>query len=232
MTYKKRFLVLFLICIMFFSVAPFLSTAADEGLGNLTNSNSTNSNSPNNNSTSEENTTIENEIYLPTADFNANVTCGRAPLNILFTSNSTGNPTGFNWTFGDGIYSNQSLTATHIYTQPGKYNVSLTVVNTAGNSTVLKSGYINVSGDSTVCNKTQTNNTKVLCSGKAPLKVMFLDRSKRHISSYWNFGDGKASKCQNILHIYTKPGKYQVILSVESTGHYKKTIYAGYIVVK
>lgn len=230
---KRKLLVLSLVCIVLFSVASFLATAtADEGSGNSTNNNSTNNNSTNNSSTNSNGTIEESLATPPTADFTANVTSGKAPLKVLFTSNCTGNPTEFNWTFGDGTNSSQNLTAIHTYTHPGKYNVSLTVINAAGSVTASKLGYINVSACNAVCNKTQSNNSKVLCSGKAPLKVMFLDRNKRHISSYWDFGDGTTSKSRNILHIYKKPGKYPVKLTVTSTGHYKRTINAGYIVVK
>jgi PKD repeat protein len=201
---KRKFLVLSLVCTILFSVAPVLATAVtDDGSGNSTNENNT--------------------VSLPTSNFTANVTHGTAPLKVLFTSNSTGNPTGFNWTFGDGTYSNSNLTAIHTYTKPGKYNVSLTVSNAAGNTTATKLGYITVS-------KAVTG--RVLCSGKAPLKVMYLDRSKRHISTFWNFGDGTTSKSRNILHIYKKPGKYPLTYTVVSTGHVKKAIYAGYVNVK
>jgi uncharacterized surface protein with fasciclin (FAS1) repeats len=72
---------------------------------------------------------------------------------------------------------------------------------------------------------------KVLCSGKAPLRVKFLDRNTKHTNWYWSFGDGKASRSQNILHIYKTPGKYPVKLTVKTSGHYKK-IFAGYIIVR
>jgi PKD repeat protein len=211
---KRKFLVLSLICMILFSVAPVLATAvADNGSGNSTNNNSTINNS-----------TTEIIVTPPTVDFTGNVTSGMAPLNVLFISNCTGNPTEFNWTFGDGTHSNNNLTAIHTYTQPGKYNVSLTVSNAAGNKTAAKLGYINVSK--------AVYPGRLLCSGKAPLKVMYLDRSKRHISTYWDFGDGTTSKSRNILHIYKKPGKYPLKLTVVSTGHVKKTLYPGYVVVK
>lgn len=230
---KRKLLVPSLVCVMFFSVAPFLATAAaEEGSGSSTNNNSTNNNSTNNNSTNNNSTIDESLVTLPTADFNANVTSGKAPLKVLFTSNCSGNPIEFNWTFGDGINSGQSLIAIHTYTKPGKYNISLTVINAAGNATASKLGYINVTACNAVCNKTQTNNSKVLCSGKAPLKVMFLDRSKRHVSTYWDFGDGTASNNKNILHIYKKPGRYPLKWTFVSTGHVKKTLYPGYVIVK
>ena len=207
---KRKFLVLSLVCTILFSVAPVLATTvAGNGSGNSTNENSTNEN---------------NTVSLPTINFMANVTNGTAPLKVLFTSNYTGNPTEFNWTFGDGTYSNNNSTAIHTYTQPGKYNVSLTVSNAAGNKTATKLDYIVVSK--------AVYTGRLLCSGKAPLKVMYLDRSKRHISTYWDFGDGTTSKSKNILHIYTKPGKYPLKWTVISTGHVKKTLYPGYVIVK
>jgi PKD repeat protein len=52
----------------------------------------------------------------------------------------------------------------------------------------------------------------------APLRVKFLDRNTKHTDWYWNFGDGKASRSQNPLHIYKIPGKYPVKLTVKSAG--------------
>lgn len=172
------------------------------------------------NSTSENNT-----ASLPTVNFTANVTNGTAPLNVSFTSNCTGNPTEFNWTFGDGIYSKHNLTTIHTYSQPGKYNVSLTVSNAVGNKTAMKLGYI-------IVFKTASTNNKVLCSGKAPVRVHFIDRSKRHISWQWSFGDGNTSRSKSVVHIYKKPGKYPVKLSYKTIGHINKTLYAGYVIVK
>lgn len=213
---KKRLLAMSLVCLILFSVVPvFAATDSENASGNSTNDNSTN-----NNSTNE-----GNIITYLTVDFNANATSGKAPLNVLFTSNCSGNPIGFNWTFGDGTFSTHNLTAIHTYTQPGKYNVSLTVSNSTDNKTATKIAYINVS-------KGVSLYGRVLCSGKAPLRVMYLDRSKNHISTYWDFGDGTTSTSRNILHIYKKPGKYPLKLTVMSKGHLKKTLYPGYVIVK
>ncbi len=40
----------------------------------------------------------------PTADFTGNVTTGTAPLTVKFTDESTGNPDGWAWYFGDETY--------------------------------------------------------------------------------------------------------------------------------
>ena len=69
----------------------------------------------------------------PVADFSASPTSGNAPLNVSFTDHSTGSPTSWNWDFGDGTSSTQQ-NPTHIYSNPGQYNVSLGVTNSGGGS--------------------------------------------------------------------------------------------------
>ncbi|HTY53404.1 MAG TPA: PKD domain-containing protein [Methanomicrobiales archaeon] len=52
-------------------------------------------------------------------------------------------------------------------------------------------------------------------AGEAPLAVSFLDLSCGHPTSRaWDFGDGAVSTDQNPVHIYHRPGIYQVILTV------------------
>ncbi|AKB77554.1 cell surface protein [Methanosarcina horonobensis HB-1 = JCM 15518] len=82
---------------------------------------------------------------MPLADFSANITSGPAPLVVLFTDTSTGPaPTSWLWDFGDGIDSKRTMNATHTFTNPGVYDVTLTVTNREGNNTMKKSSYITV----------------------------------------------------------------------------------------
>jgi len=78
-------------------------------------------------------------IPAPAANFTANVTSGAAPLTVQFTDISTGNPTAWNWSFGDGTTSTEQHPA-HTYTLPGNHTVTLTV--DGGLSTATKPGYI------------------------------------------------------------------------------------------
>ncbi|WP_229396073.1 NosD domain-containing protein [Methanosarcina sp. DH1] len=87
---------------------------------------------------------IEPSLKIPVADFFANVTSGDVPLKILFTDNSTDAPMFWNWNFGDGIKSKHALNATHTFTKPGKYDVSLTVTNENGSNTRIIPQYITV----------------------------------------------------------------------------------------
>jgi FOG: PKD repeat len=78
----------------------------------------------------------------PVADFSASSISGKAPLKALFTDNSTGAPTSWLWDFGDGINSKHAMNATHTFTKPGTYNVTLNVTNAAGSNSITRSGYI------------------------------------------------------------------------------------------
>lgn len=61
-----------------------------------------------------------------TARFSANPTSGPAPLRVQFTDTSTGSPTRWSWSFGDGYVSNLR-NPVHVYSTPGVFDVSLTV---------------------------------------------------------------------------------------------------------
>ncbi|NNE10468.1 MAG: PKD domain-containing protein, partial [Gemmatimonadetes bacterium] len=77
------------------------------------------------------------------AAFTANTTSGTAPLNVSFTDQSTGSPTAWDWTFGDGGTST-SANPSHTYNSAGTYTVSLTVTNACGIDTETKTNYITV----------------------------------------------------------------------------------------
>ena len=80
----------------------------------------------------------------PTALFTATPTSGTAPLAVQFTDTSTGSPTSWSWTFGDGTTSTLR-NPSHTYNAAGTYTVSLTVRNAAGQSdTETRAGMISV----------------------------------------------------------------------------------------
>ena len=54
--------------------------------------------------------------------------------NVAFTDQSTGSPTSWQWSFGDGAFSN-AQNPTHAYNTQGSYGVSLTVYNATSSST-------------------------------------------------------------------------------------------------
>lgn len=85
----------------------------------------------------------------PIADFSASPLSGFAPLNVVFTDQSTGVVESRTWVFGDG----GSSAVTHparTYFNPGTYTVSLTATNSAGSNTKTRPDYITVT-DPPVC---------------------------------------------------------------------------------
>jgi PKD repeat protein len=84
----------------------------------------------------------------PTADFSGAPTSGDAPLEVSFTDESTGSPTSWNWSFGDGEYSTWQHPI-HTYTISGVYNVSLNATNAFGSDTHTIVTYITVTAPTT-----------------------------------------------------------------------------------
>ena len=74
---------------------------------------------------------------VPVANFTSNVTNGSAPLTVQFNDTSTGNPTSWNWNFGDGQTSTVQ-NPTHTYSEVGNYNVTLNVTNSAGSNSLTQ----------------------------------------------------------------------------------------------
>lgn len=84
-------------------------------------------------------TRCRNDVGFPVADFDFDYPSPQNnPRTVQFTNRSTGGRgTSFRWTFGDGGASNQE-NPVHAYAVDGVYNVTLTVTNSAGSSTVTK----------------------------------------------------------------------------------------------
>jgi PGF-pre-PGF domain-containing protein len=172
----------------------------------------------------------------PVAEFTANVTSGTVPLVVLFADLSTGGvPTSWYWDTGDGNYSKHAMNATHTFTKPGIYNVTLTVANKEGNSTITKQNYISVTPPQAPVADFSTNVT----SGTAPLTVLFAATSESEATSeveeptswYWDFGDGATSKDSVAVHTFTKPGNYTISLTVGNIIGNNTTTRPGYIAV-
>jgi len=77
----------------------------------------------------------------PVANFAGTPTYGYSPLTVQFTDSSTGIPTSWNWSFGDGGYSS-GQNPVYTYAGTGRFTVSLTVTNSAGSTTKTVAGYI------------------------------------------------------------------------------------------
>ena len=77
----------------------------------------------------------------PTAAFSGTPLNGEKPLTVQFTDSSTETPTSWLWNFGDGRTSTDE-NPEHIYTEGGKFTVSLIVTNETGSDTETKTEYV------------------------------------------------------------------------------------------
>jgi PKD repeat protein len=80
----------------------------------------------------------------PVADFTTSDSrsCPCSSLTINFTDLSTGDPSAWEWNFGDGTSSTEQ-NPTHTF-GPGDWNVSLTAINITDSSTRTKNSYVKV----------------------------------------------------------------------------------------
>jgi PKD repeat protein len=149
-------------------------------------------------------------LNIPRADFDADKTRGSAPMTVKFMDESIGEPTSWNWDFGDGATTIEKNPA-HTYTSLGSYTVTLTVSNANGKDTTSKAGLI-------VTTLAPVANFKVdQRIGKAPFIVQFKDLSTNNPTKWsWQFGDGTSSSEQNPRHVYPQEGAYDVRLTVSN----------------
>ena len=80
------------------------------------------------------------------AGFTGTPTAGTVPHPVTFTDASTGAPDMWNWSFGDGSWSNTTTASApvHSYATAGTYTVNLTISRGSVSDTLSRAGYITV----------------------------------------------------------------------------------------
>ena len=150
----------------------------------------------------------------PTANFTAAQTAGCAPIVINFQDLSAGNPTAWQWNFGNGSTSTQQNPSTTYFT-PGTYTVTLTATNTSGSNTLSRTAFI------TIYDKPAVNFRANDSTGCAPFAVQFSDLSTAAAGTtnttwQWDFGNGTNASTQNPQTVFSTTGNYNISLRVTS----------------
>src|SRR5204863_204672 len=123
-------------------------------------------------------------------------------LTVQFTDQSSGQPTSWDWDFGDGSPHLTNQNPQYTYQQPGTYTVTLTVTNGSGQQSQAQQQV-------TVAAALQAN----FAAQATDLTVQFTDQSTGQVAQWvWDFGDGQTSNEQNPSHTYAQPGTYTVTL--------------------
>lgn len=136
------------------------------------------------------------------ANFNASVD---STGGVNFTDASTGNPSHWAWSFGDGS-AGTGQNVFHQYNSTGYHYVCLTISDSASGcqstycDTVLTGGQAQCTADFNF--NLQGNN--VFFTGYL---------TGNYTSFYWSFGDGTSSTLLNPQHTYANAGTYNVCLT-------------------
>lgn len=80
---------------------------------------------------------------MPVANFVGSPVSGYTPLTVNFTDQTTGSPTSWSWTFGDGGTSTLQ-NPSHVYATAGTYTVTLVATNSCGSDDFTRTNYITV----------------------------------------------------------------------------------------
>jgi len=122
--------------------------------------------------------------------------------------------TSWSWNFGDGSYGYNS-TSQHSYSEPGTYDITLTVTNGSCPNTITKPAYIKA-----VNPFPRFDIEPVDCSKRTTVTVT--EASLGATSWKWSWGDGTETsytiQSSKVTHTYAKSGTYTIQLTT-SDGH-------------
>jgi PKD repeat protein len=144
---------------------------------------------------------------------------GKVPTNLTegvqFTSQSTGNITGYLWDFDDKSTPSTEKNPLHKFSDYGLYNVTLTVSNDYYQTSNTTKNCLNITDKSSpLIIDFTADSTRV--NRDVPVNFIAQIQGPDIESYFWDFGDGKNSTRPQPSHAYDLPGKYDVTLNVTS----------------
>lgn len=164
--------------------------------------------------------------------FTASPLTGNGPLEVQFVDRSVGDVAGWLWDFGDEKASTLQ-NPKHVYTEKGKFTVSVAVSGKSGTSNVKKMEdlievleiVLPTPTPETAGTPQPANTPEPLradfgaeqVKGEAPFEAVFSDISTGNpVKWLWDFGDGGTSGKQNPAHTYVDEGMFSVRLTVSN----------------
>ncbi len=147
---------------------------------------------------------------VPVVSFTNDTTLDCSIPSVTFTNTSTYDPGSvFEWDFGDGFTSGQA-NPSHVYDNPGLYQVSLIITTPAGCTNQLSQPvdvvFYPLADADFIADPNITNVFNA--------RIQYTDLSKYAVSWLWEFGDGSTSTEQNPIHYFNDVGDYKTRLTV------------------
>jgi PKD repeat protein len=170
------------------------------------------------------------EVTAPPVAPTASITCfncaGDAPITVQFDGSGSTSPQppieSYHWDLGGGVSANEAVES-HTFTNPGTYNIKLTVTDSLG-LTGTKTIPVVVSSPPEEENQPPVSSfTFSTLSGEDPLALTFDGSGASDpdgtIEAYnWDFGDGSSATGVTVEHSYTEAADYTVTLQVRDDG--------------
>lgn len=160
----------------------------------------------------------------PVARFQVSNARPRVGEEIVLTSNSTGNPTKFTWTFSDNrerVGGRELESVIVSFPKAGEFTVQLTVENESGPSSTKP--FVIVVAEVPVVRPLKADFTVrpgATAQEPAPVgtAIRFDDNSEGRVLSWrWDMGDGTSATGPSVSHAYPRPGRYEVTLTVTNS---------------
>ena len=169
----------------------------------------------------------KDSIFLPQAinaievipDFTSDTLgCTWSPISFE-SQGDNGFISDYFWDFGDGNTSVQK-NPDHIYNEEGVYNVCLTLYDGRGcGKTICKEEVI------TIIDPKAGFIGDPIFATCPPLLTNFFNTSEDAVSYVWDFGDNSGlSENESPSHVYTSPGRFDVMLIAQSTSKCMDTL--------
>jgi gliding motility-associated-like protein len=152
---------------------------------------------------------------------------GCFPLNAVFDNGTdTSDVQSMTWDFGDGSATSNAFEPTHVYDEPGTYNVTLSIIS--DDLCPTDSTYQSIIQ---VYDFPQVDFTADVLEGCLGLQVQFTNNSTLTGNCSWDFGDGTApSLICDATHTFNTAGLFDVSLTVTSPqGCVSDTTFTDYI---
>ncbi len=148
------------------------------------------------------------EIANPVAQFQGSPLEEECPPLISDFTNSSQNAIRYQWKFGDDSGVSQVENPSHIYTEPGIFDVSLVAIRSElCKDTLILEDYVLVKGP-------KGNFSYDVIGNCTPLEVKFKASSDRYYKYLWDFGNGEIDSSETLLVVdsfvitYYKSGNF------------------------
>ncbi len=130
----------------------------------------------------------------------------------------------YEWDFGDNSSPVTEENPTHVYSQPGMYTVTLTVITASRKVTTFKKLVVDARPD--------PDFSATPVKGTTADSIQFTDTTNvtntRPVETrLWRFGDGAISTVQNPDHRYTALGQYTVSLTITYTHSVSRKVFTA-----